>query len=1343
MSHFSCWLGHHPALADFQLRALNARRRAAAPASPLEAVSATPLYIVQGDRALEGAERRRLESVLDAAAQSACAGWPALAADAARLLAAPGTLVALPRLGTVSPWASRALDILRRCGLAPEAARCVEAGVLWRLSGAAGAEGAEGAGALAAGDGALAGVPEDWLCDPMVEFLPASAAALGAALALAGSGRMPDAAMRAALGAGALAALRYESLWEHAEERRELARRMADAGIPGRQPTPLEVMTFAQIDSEHCRHHCFNACWTHAGEEMAHSLMDMIRNTWRGAEDPSVLSAYRDNAAVLAAGPGARLAVDVASRRYRSEREPMPIAIKAETHNHPTAIEPFAGAGTGAGGELRDEAAVGRGGRPKMGFVGFSVSPLRLPGAVEDWERAAPPPAGHLATPLRIMRDGPLGAAAFNNEFGRPTLCGYFRSYAQALAGGGPRAWHGYHKPIMLSGGLGNLRVGHVHAAACPLRAILVVLGGPALRVGLGGALSSSVRAQAGFAQRDFASVQRQDPEMQRRCQEVIDRCCALGDDNPIIKLHDVGAGGLSNALPELAWELERGADIDLERVPCADPGMAALEIWANESQERFVLAIAPESLAGFRALCERERCPFAVVGETDDSGALRVRHAGETVGDLPLSALFERGRRRRFEFAPAPARAGAPFEHRALSDMHDAARRVLRFPAVAAKGFLITIGDRSVGGLSCRDQMVGPWQTPVADAAVSCRDFEGFAGEAMALGERAPIASLNAAAAARMALGEALTNIASTRIERLADVKLSANWMAAIEQGDEASHLREAVQALGMAACPALGLTIPVGKDSLSMQVDWADPSLGPCRVLAPTAPVISAFAPTPDVRLATTPELRRPGQGGGGLLFVDLAAGRQRLGASALCQVHGALGATPADFDELEALRAFFDALQACLAERSVLAYHDRSDGGLFATAAEMCFASRCGADWRLEALGPDWRTALFNEELGAVVQWRDGQQDAVRRRFLAAGLAPSALHEIGACRADGQIRFHHGRQLCLSGARADWQRVWQSTSHRMQALRDNPVCADQEHAAIDGVIDADGQRVDDPGLPVRLGYDLDADVAAPFLTGAAPPLAVLREQGSNGHLEMAAAFRRAGFDCVDVSMSDLLDGRDSLRRFRGLAACGGFSFGDVLGAGRGWAAAVLHHPRLHDEFSAFFQRPDSFTLGVCNGCQMLAELAALIPGSDGWPRFARNESGRYEARLVAVELLESPSVLLAGMAGSTLPVVVSHGEGRAVWPERVDAPASAPPAAVMRYVDSLGRATESYPHNPNGSPGGLAGVCSADGRVSLMMPHPERLFRAVQHSWRPESWTDAGPWLRLFGNARRWLA
>ena len=1324
MSHFSWLLGRRSARADFQLSALNERARAAPSPSPPEAVSAAPLYALSGARTLSHAERQRVEALLDAAFEADCGGIEALVDAVAARLCAPGLVVALPRPGTVSPWSFRALDILRRAGLDAEAVRCIEAGALWTVAGAA-------------PDAAL----DDWLCDPMVEFLPSGAAAIGVALSLAGSARAP--------GADALALLRragervedfgaptrYRAIWAHADERRELARRMAAAGIR-REPTELEATTFAQVDSEHCRHHCFNARWTRDGAEIERSLMDMIRLTWR-KEDRSVLSAYRDNAAVLSAAAGERCGIDPATRRHLSRREPMPIAIKVETHNHPTAIEPFAGAGTGAGGELRDEAAVGRGARPKIGMVGFSVSALRLPGHPEPWERDAPPEPAHVATAWRIMREAPLGAAAFNNEFGRPALCGYFRSYVEPL-GDGARTWHGYHKPIMLAGGLGNLRAGHVHAAECPERALLVVLGGPALRIGLGGAVASSTDAQAGFARRDFASVQRQDPEMQRRCQEVIDRCCELGDGNPIVKLHDVGAGGLSNALPELAHGLGRGADVALERVPCADPGMDAVEIWANESQERFVLALAPESLAGFKAVCFRERCPFAVVGETDGSGALRVRHRGETVGELPLSLLFDRKERRRLEYRPAPSARARDFDHCALADVDEAARRVLRFPAVAAKGFLITIGDRSVGGLSCRDQMVGPWQTPVADAAVSCRDFDGFAGEAMALGERAPIATLDAAAAARIALGEALTNIACVRIERLADVKLSANWMAAIRHGDEASRLREAVEALGTALCPQLGLTIPVGKDSLSMQVNWDDPSLGRCRVLAPAAPVISAFAPTPDVRLALTPELLRPALGGGGLLLVDLAAGRQRLGASALCQAHAALGSRAPDVDDPSALRAFFDGLQACLADGSVVAYHDRSDGGLFATVCEMCFASRCGVDCRLDGLGADWRAALFCEELGAVVQWRDGRLGAVRRRFERAGLAASALIEIGAPRADGALRFRLGRELCLGGRRADWQREWQSTSHRMQRLRDNPDCADQERAAIDGIVGADGRASDDPGLSARSSFDVDEDVSAPFAGGARPPLAVLREQGSNGHYEMAAAFRRAGFDCVDVSMSDLLDGRDSLRGYKGLAACGGFSFGDVLGAGRGWAASVLHHPRVRDEFAAFFEREDSFALGVCNGCQMLAELAEIIPGADGWPRFARNASSRYEARVVRVELMDSPSVLLDGMAGSALPVVVSHAEGRAVWPPGAEERA----LAAARYVDNLDRPTERYPHNPNGSPGGFAGACSADGRVTLLMPHPERSFRAVQHSWRCAEWRDAAPWLRVFGNARRWL-
>ncbi len=1349
MSHFALLLGRRPDRAAFALRGLNERMRASAGPAALGVTGAVGLYLVHGARRLTGAERARLESLLDAELRLAGVGEAGLQNIAELALAAAQAAlaaVALPRPGTVSPWASRALDILRRCGLDEAPARCVERGVAWTLSGALPELDA---------DGRPAHFLDSWLCDPMVETLCWEPRTLARALALAGSGREPN-------GAGpdgpALAApLRYGEMWAHDDDRRELAQRMANAGMQRRSPSAVEAMTFAQINSEHCRHHCFNARWTRDGDETAHSLMDMIRNTWRGAQDRSLLSAYRDNAAVLAAGEGAYGQVDPLDRRYRDQREPMPIAIKVETHNHPTAIEPFAGAGTGAGGEARDEAAVGRGGRPKMALVGFSVSPLCLPGQREPWERDAPPAPAHMAAASRIMREGPLGAAAFNNEFGRPTLCGYFRSFAQPLERvGDARAWHGYHKPIMLAGGLGNVREEHVLAAECPLHALLIVLGGPAMRIGMGGAVASSLDARAGFAQRDFASVQRQNPEMQRRCQEVIDRCCHLAGDNPIIKLHDVGAGGLANALPELIAELDRGGAIALDDTLRADPDMDALEIWGNESQERFVLAVAPGALDRFSQICARERCPFSVVGETDGSGELRVRHRGETVIDLPLATLFGAGEPRRYALAAPRSRRAGHFDPWELSSIDDAARRVLRFPAVAAKGFLITIGDRSVGGLSCRDQMVGRWQTPVADAAISCRDFEGFAGEVMALGERAPIAALDAPAAARMAVGEAITNIACARIERLADIKLSANWMAAIRHADELSELHAAVQALGMALCPDLDIVIPVGKDSLSMQVDWDDPELGPCRVLSPTGAVISAFAPTPDVRLAVTPALRRPADGGGALLLVDLAAGRQRLGASALCQVFGTLGGVPADVDSAPALRAFFCGLQRALAARWVVAYHDRSDGGLFATLCEMCFASRCGAELRLDGLGADWRAALFNEELGAVLQVRAGALDSVRRCFQDAGLPAAALHEIGACRSDERLRFWHGSALALEGARADWQREWQATSHRMQRLRDKPSCADQEYAGIDGIVGADGRTLPDPGLSARLSYDISEDVAAPFIaTGAAPPLAVLREQGSNGHYEMAAAFRRAGFDCVDVTMSDLLDGRERLRDYRGIAAVGGFSFGDVLGAGRGWAAAVLHNPRLRDEFSAFFEREDSFTLGVCNGCQMLAELAELIPGSEGWPRFTENESTRYEARMVMVEVLDSPSALCAGMAGSLLPVVVSHGEGRVAWPggaTTADADDSAATAAgiagiagrvPMRYVDNAGEPTARYPHNPNGSPAGIAGVCSQDGRVSLLMPHPERLFRSVQHSWHPPAWGEAGPWLRLFRNARRWLA
>ena len=1078
-------------------------------------------------------------------------------------------------------------------------------------------------------------------------------------------------------------------------------------------------MMFAQANSEHCRHKIFNAEWFIDGEPRPGSLFQMIRNTTERSPD-GVLSAYHDNAAVMAGSVAGRFFPDPTSGVYGAHPEPAHILMKVETHNHPTAISPFPGAATGSGGEIRDEGATGRGGKPKAGLTGFSVSNLRIPGAERPWEKDFGRPE-RIASALEIMTAGPIGGAAFNNEFGRPNLAGYFRTFEESVPGVNGDEVRGYHKPIMLAGGLGNVRPGHVEKQTIQPGAPIVVLGGPAMLIGLGGGAASSMDSGASSADLDFASVQRGNPEMERRCQEVIDRCVALGSANPIVAIHDVGAGGLSNALPELVNDSDRGARFDLRKIPNDEPGMSPLEVWCNESQERYVMAVAPEALATFADICERERCPFAVLGEATDDGHLEVvdPHFGDAPIDVPLSLILGKAPRmvrdvKRQAIAPVPLDlAGVTLE--------EAARRILELPTVADKGFLITIGDRTVTGLVARDQMVGPWQVPVADAAVTCAGFDTFAGEAMALGERTPIALLDAAASARMAVGEALTNLLSADVAALDRVKLSANWMAAAGHPGEDAGLYDAVHAVGQELCPALGIAIPVGKDSLSMRTVWEEDGRER-SVTAPLSLIVTAFAPVGDARRSLTPELRRDA-GATRLLCVDLGRGRNRLGGSALAQVFEQAGELPPDVDDPADLRAFAAALAELRGAGLGLAYHDRSDGGLFVTLVEMAFAGGTGLEISLDVAAEDAVAALFSEELGAVLQVREEEAGRVAAIFARNGLA-GCISDIGTLAEDDQVRIHCGSTRVFAAGRSDLRALWSSTTHAMQRHRDDPDCADEEQAT----------RCDvrDPGLTVHVPFRISP---APSAGAARPRLAVLREQGVNGQIEMAAAFDRAGFECVDVHMSDILEGRRTLDDFRGLVACGGFSYGDVLGAGEGWAKSILFQSRARDAFSAFFERGDTFTLGVCNGCQALSALRDLIPGAAAWPRFVRNRSDQFEARLSLVEILESPSILLQGMAGARLPIAVAHGEGRVEGLADGAIPA-------LRFVDGNGAAAERYPANPNGSPAGLTGLTTADGRFTIMMPHPERVFRTVQHSWHPDSWGEDGPWMQLFHNARTWV-
>ncbi|MDQ3265911.1 MAG: phosphoribosylformylglycinamidine synthase [Myxococcota bacterium] len=1214
----------------------------------------------------------------------------------------------IPRLGTRSPWSTKATDIAQVCGLT--GIQRLERGIHYRVAG------------TVSDARALLAILHDRMTETVLEDV-AQAAALFAhhpsrplqRVDVLGGGIPALAAANASMGL----ALSPDELEYLDRSFRAL----------GRNPTDVELMMFAQANSEHCRHKIFNAQMVIDGEPQPLSLFGHIRQSTR-ASPGGVLSAYKDNAAVIEGSPGGRWMADPTDHHYRISQEPVHILMKVETHNHPTAISPFPGAATGSGGEIRDEGATGRGARPKAGLCGFSVSNLQLPGAIQPWEQPFGKP-GRIASALEIMTEGPLGAAAYNNEFGRPNLSGYFRTFELAVPGGREGEVRGYHKPIMIAGGLGNVREGHVQKDAIPAGSPVVVLGGPAMLIGLGGGAASSVASGTSHEELDFASVQRDNAEMQRRCQEVIDRCWALGDENPIISIHDVGAGGLSNALPELVHEWGRGGRFDLRRVPSDEPGMSPLEIWCNEAQERYVLALRPDRVATFEALCRRERCPFSIVGEATLAPQLVLDDApgAQRPIDLPMGVLFGNPPKMvRQVSRQAPVKR--PLALDGVS-VQDALYRVLRLPTVADKTFLITIGDRTVGGLVARDQMVGPYQVPVADVAVTATSFDVYTGEAMTMGERTPLALLDAAASARMAVAESITNIAAAAISRLSDVKLSANWMAPAGAPGEDARLYEAVRAVGSELCPALGIAIPVGKDSMSMRTVWDEAGVRK-EVVAPVSLIVSSFAKVADIRRTLTPQLRLD-QGETTLLLVDLGQGKNRLGGSALAQVYGQLGAHPPDLDDPALLSGFFEAIQTLNAQGKLLAYHDRSDGGLVTTLVEMAFAGGTGLSIDVSSLG-DPLAALFSEELGAVLQVRTPQLEQVRAVFAQHGLG-GALHPLGHPTAEGRIVLRSGAQLLLDDSRQVLRGIWSETTFRMQSLRDNPECASEEHA---GRLDAA-----DPGLNVKVPFPLEEDLAAPFIRrGVRPKVAILREQGVNGQLEMAMAFHRAGFQTVDVHMTDLLDGRVDLADFKGLTACGGFSYGDVLGAGGGWAKSILFHSRTREMFQSFFHRPDTFSLGVCNGCQMMSNLKELIPGAELWPRFVRNRSERFEARLSLVKVEKSPSLLFQGMEGAQIPVAVAHGEGRAELTEGEHRTLEASGLVTARFVDNHGQAAVRYPANPNGSPDGITGLTTRDGRVTLLMPHPERVFRAVQYSWRPSEWSGDGPWMRLFRNARVWV-
>jgi len=1223
----------------------------------------------------------------------------------------------VPRPGTISPWSSKATDIAHNCGLT--SVKRLERGIAYYVSTSSD---------LSDTDFDLV---KSELFDRMVEaVLPSIDDA--ASLFIEESPKPLTVVDILSGGRDALVTANAELGLALADDEIDY---LVDSFIElKRNPTDVELMMFAQANSEHCRHKIFNASWDIDGEAQDKSLFAMIRNTNElGGEN--VLSAYKDNAAVMAGSKAGRFFPTPEGKEYAYNQEDIQILMKVETHNHPTAIAPHSGAATGSGGEIRDEGATGKGSKPKAGLTGFTVSDLNIPGFEQPWESKYGKP-DRIVTPLDIMLEGPIGGAAFNNEFGRPALTGYFRTFEQKVNGAAGEEVRGYHKPIMIAGGLGNIRDSHVEKGEIPVGAKLICLGGPAMQIGLGGGAASSMSSGTSSADLDFASVQRDNPELERRCQEVIDQCWQQGDENPIAFIHDVGAGGLSNAFPELVKDGNRGGKFGLRNINNDEPGMSPLAIWCNEAQERYVMAVAPTDLARFEAICQRERCPYAIVGEATEEMHLTLgdTHFENNPVDLPMNVLF--GKPPKMHRSVERVEYQVPDFDTSAIDLKEAAERVMKLPSVASKSFLITIGDRSITGQVARDQMVGPWQVPVADCAVTTASFDTYAGEAMAMGERTPLALVDSPASGRMSIGETVTNMAAARIGELKDIKLSANWMCAAGHPGEDEKLYDTVKAVGMELCPALGMTIPVGKDSMSMRTVWNDEGEDK-SVTAPMSLVITGFAPVLDARKTLTPQLRTD-QGETDLILLDLGEGQNRIGLSALAQVYNEVGQKVPDVDQPELLVAFFAAIQELNEQGLLLAYHDRSDGGLFATVTEMAFAGRTGLDINLDMLAAEkseLAAALFSEELGAVVQVKRDDLDVVLTELNAAGLG-DVTQVIGSLNLDDELRFHFDEEEIYSERRIQLQRWWAETSYQIQSLRDNSECAQQEFDSINDK--------ENPGLHASLTFDQNEDVAAPFInTGTRPQMAIIREQGVNGQIEMAAAFDKAGFAAIDVHMSDILSGRIALDQFKGLVACGGFSYGDVLGAGEGWAKSILFNERAREQFQTFFTREDTFSLGICNGCQMLSNLHELIPGSDLWPHFVRNVSEQFEARVAMVEVQESDSIFLQGMAGSRMPIAIAHGEGRAEFKDTNHlAGLQDSNAVALRYVDNYGQQTEAYPANPNGSPAGITGVTTTDGRVTIMMPHPERVFRTVTNSWAPDEWAEDGAWMRMFRNARVWV-
>jgi len=1328
------------ALSPFRLEKLRIALKAAAP--NIQLVDTRHWYFVELREALSKGDAALLDHILGL---DATAGEPGGASKSQRLLV-------VPRLGTISPWSSKATDIAQHCAL-PQVQR-IERGVAYYF------QGKNGKTPTKAKRKAVLPLLHDRMTESVLDDVD------DVAERIFRHGK-PQPLNRVDILKGGKAALEEANsemgLALSADEIEYLVENFLKLK---RNPTDVELMMFAQANSEHCRHKIFNADWVVDGEKQSLSLFAMIRNTHRQNPQGNIV-AYSDNSSVIEGAMVERF-YPRADGSYAFSMELTHTLMKVETHNHPTAIAPFAGAATGAGGEIRDEGATGSGSKPKVGLTGFSVSNLQIPGYEQPWEVHPYGKPGRIASALQIMLDGPIGGAAFNNEFGRPNLAGYFRTFEQQVNG----EMRGYHKPIMLAGGLGNIKAEHTHKHPLPEGALLIQLGGPGMLIGLGGGAASSMDTGANSENLDFDSVQRGNPEMQRRAQEVIDRCWQMGDNNPILSIHDVGAGGVSNALPELVHGGGKGGLLELRALPSEERGMSPMQIWSNEAQERYVLAIAQQRLAEFKALCERERCPFAVVGRAipDDQIVVHDKEFNNNAVDMPLSMLL--GKPPKMTRKVRREKIELPKFDTAKIVLSEAIGRVLRCPTVANKTFLISIGDRTVGGMTARDQMVGPWQVPVADVAVTLMGFNTNRGEAFAVGERTPLAVFNAPASGRMAVGEAITNIAAARIEKIGDIKLSANWMAAAGHHGEDAALFDTVRAVGMELCPELGVSIPVGKDSMSMKTSWIEEQVlspaggGPGRgskrgdeamrkeVTAPLSLIVSAFAPCVDARQTLTPQLASDLDTV--ILIIDLGLGKDRLGGSVLAQVFNQVGNSAPDVDDSRRLKTFFELIQRFNADGKLLAYHDRSDGGIFVALCEMAFASHLGLDISLDEMSRDNLRALFSEELGALVQVRRADLPGLLDQCYEAGMVET--HPVATLNTSGEIVIkRRGQELYRENAIA-LQRIWSETTYQMQKLRDNSTCAQQE---FDRILDTR-----DPGLHVKLTYDPSENPpsqslsrkrereAEPSPSGrgqgegarvninlSRPKIAILREQGVNGQVEMAAAFDRARFAAVDVHMSDIIAGRVKLADFKGVAACGGFSYGDVLGAGEGWAKSILFNPRARDEFEAFFQRNDTFALGVCNGCQMMSNLHEIIPGAEHWAHFARNQSEQFEARFVMVEVQKSPSILLDGMAGSRMPIVVAHGEGYADFGNEKKLKA-AQPLVTLRYVDNTGKPTETYPLNPNGSPQGITGLTTPDGRFSIMMPHPERVFRTVQNSWYPREWQENGAWLRMFQNARMWV-